>query len=227
LRKHTLVKQRILVVGHWHSGTTVLRRVIGACPEVYDYTEEVHIPFNAQQFDRDVHREGFDAYVTKTPLFSVNKKQAEFMSRRDIQTIAIIRDVRDVAGSLLDWSEPINYSVKSWIAVNRLLLDLGVKVVTYEQLFHPDKRIGEFGKLFGWLGLPFHEEYVTGDYRPDFNMVAPPDTNPGSHAGSAYRAWQVAQPVGYFAGKSRVALSAGDEEFIMERAGELTKEIYG
>jgi hypothetical protein len=209
---------RLFVVGHPHSGTTILRKIIGLHPRIVDCPHEVRLPLNMATAENSASRHTCLGFVCKCPV--VDLRGEEFLKREDIRTVAIIRDVRDVAVSM----RPRNYTLERvkgmWLRVNSMfdrLVSDSFRIISYEHLFEPEHLTERFGELFTWLGLDFDDKYVleSHEHPQRINSFSPPEEEPDRTRQGYFRAWQTNQPVGYFTGRYRGAMTEEDERELM------------
>jgi hypothetical protein len=189
---------RILIAGFPHSGTSILRKLVGNHPEVHD-----HFASETRRYTRDdrllrrifPRRYGGRRHVVfKWPFHDV---EAATNAHR---VIYIVRSPFDAFGSL--WQRfggelPDDHSPAAWQAYARFLLDRPSSdrhcFVRYEDLFRDDYRV--MRSLMDWLGLGWHEDIVRTEsrYAPIRFAGDRPQAEPERRDHAAFRAWQTSQ----------------------------------
>ena len=218
--------KRIYVVGNPHSGTTILRKIIGDHPDLFDITQEVRLPSQKQESLKtpNGYQQGNKGFVCKCPLVDIRSE--EFLKETEgLHVIGIIKDIRDVAVSMRERDEKytVQRVISDWTKINMMLDRLNesskspFKMVTYEKTFPEDKQIEKFREIFEWLGLDFDEKLLTESHlRPKkINSHVPTEKNPGRKNQGDFRAWQTSQPVKDLSGRYKTLLSQEDQDLIM------------
>ncbi len=199
---------RILIAGFPHSGTSILRKLVGNHPDVLD-----HFASETRRYTRD------DRLLRRLlPRRYSGKRHVVFKwPFHDVETatnahrvIYILRSPFDAFGSLcqrFDGALPADHSPAAWQRYARFLLDRPSSdrhcFVRYEDLFRDDYQA--MRSLMGWLGLAWHEDIVRTEsrYAPIRFAGERPQTEPGRSDHAAFRAWQTSQAFVSKAGQSR------------------------
>lgn len=186
---------KILVYGFAHSGTTILRKLIGNCIDVYDVPEEaLYVPcVNTEK----------NNIVIKYPIPKLpNNFYAT--SHKDYKIILIIKNPYDVFGSMFKRLGHLNYkgcTIHDWARYGALFLSFrnnsknNIFTVKYEEMFENKYKIIE--DMFSFLNLPYSEKEIIYKVRGSYvtkSRIIPenePDREGASHG--AFRMWQINQ----------------------------------
>jgi len=186
-------KLKIFVTGFQHSGTSILRKIIGNHKDIQDILNEVDF--------RAVMRPNTSpsVYVMKSPNCD-NRVFKACKIASHIKIVCIVKDPRDVLVSLekrsggeyhlekfkKEWCECVQNS----IAISKWPHGY---LVRYEDLFKDNYR--EVEKLFNWLELPYDESVITKNK----NRIAPiatdsiPQDEPPRTEHASFRSYQINQ----------------------------------
>jgi hypothetical protein len=166
----------VFIFGFPHSGTTILRTLVGRCDGLVEVREETTRPPKEDQ-----------RYVFKWPSAS-----EEFCSWVQYHRVFILRNPLYTFTSILrrfpGRTLPAGHSVEDWESTAELFLaKRGTDVMTllYEELFPSSHKV--LRTLIGALGLRFEENSVEGR-EPEVPAPSPVKEH------VSYRYWQVAQP---------------------------------
>lgn len=204
---------RILIAGFPHSGTSILRKLVGNHPDVHD-----HFASETRRYTRDdrllrrviPRRYGGKRHVVfKWPFHDVEG------ATNAHRVIYIVRSPFDAFGSL--WQRfggelPADHSPAAWQSYARFLLQRPSSerhcFVRYEDLFRDDYQA--IRSLMTWLGLDWHEDIVRTEsrYAPIRFAGDRPHGEPERSDHAAFRAWQTSQAFVDKSGQSRRHLPA-------------------
>lgn len=184
---------KILVIGFPHSGTTILRKLIGNSSNVYDVSRESFLTPNI-----DVKE---DNIVIKLPHMNGVPDNFYMRSHIDYKIVMLIKNPYDVFGSLTkryDTSIPKRYNLNTWIKYSKYFYNLkknipsNIFMLRYEDMFENNyKKIKE---IFKFLNLLYSEEEIIFNNRDCFivdNNIPKKRPLPTEHG--AFRTWQINQ----------------------------------
>lgn len=185
--------KKIIISGFSHTGTTILRAVIGHCKSVYEVREECsHI---TPEMEQEAKEGGYSTIVIKTTEFTRAKDYPDY------HRILLIRDPRFVFSSILRRKGEIPPK-RSFFEYKRRLnqwLRVGDNEKTYclryEDLFKSDfkaiKSLLRFIKIRYTKKVFDNSEWVnkTGDV-DSVPIAKPEEENHGE-----FRTWQINQPL--------------------------------
>jgi hypothetical protein len=205
---------RIFITGHQHSGTSILKKIIGNSPDVYDMLNEV---FPDWLLGEEIEGENEkDFVVLKYP--DCTDEVVEFSNELSaIKFICIIRDPRDIFTSLKERhgnSYTFDAFKKTWIPIMRNCIEVSKLhngyIVRYEDLFKNDYE--EVEKIFNWLGVPYEDTVVTKneERKVTSNCEEFPETIPTRKNHDQFRSYQISSPFTQMSGRYLTHLS-GDE----------------
>jgi hypothetical protein len=208
--------QRILVTGFPHSGTSILRKLIGNRGDVHD------LPFEKRDIDEQELAEATKNVsthvVVKFPLIPEN-----LMTDFDDWLVVAMKHPCDVFGSMSarfatdDTTESrVRHSVQDWGIFADQWFRLSRKrpkgyiAVKYEDLF--DQNFKTLRSVFAELELSFDESIVSSDRSDRIveESVDTPREEPARLEGKQHRLfrhWQINQPFENQTNKSRAYLS--------------------
>jgi hypothetical protein len=207
---------KIVVMGFPHSGTTILRKLIGNSPEVYDVQlETLHIP-NVNIKEENI--------VIKFTTTDIDDRLGNYT---DFKVVTIIKSPFDVFGSTnrrFDGQDPQNHTIPNWNKYAKGFIKYTEKpvdnmyTVRYEDLF--TNSYEQVQNIYKFLGLEFNEDIITtkrdvyiSPTCVDIPLEQPKNCTSGVPHGQ-YRTWQINQPFKNKTGDSRKYLSDVQEEII-------------
>jgi hypothetical protein len=207
---------RILIAGFPHSGTSILRKIVGNHPEIFDYHEREIVAFRERNMLARLATTFTGRYRgRKNIVFKWPFHDVEHRTNAD-RIIYIIRNPFDVFGSLklrFGTLLPDNHSPSAWQAYAQYFLSKPVSdrhfKIRYEDLFARDFAV--LKQAMTWTGLDWRDEmldtgsrYAPIQYNGDLPREEPPRVEHG-----AFRAWQTAQKLTDKTGQSRQHLDDG------------------
>ena len=187
--------KKILIVGFPHSGTSILRHILGKSSNVKEqFTEEYHPLLNNYICDKDF-------YLMKIPFF-----RKEFISKDydNIIKIFIIRNPLFVMSSINKRfgkdSVPENHKLNSYISTLKLFLDCknnnykNTYTIRYEDLFENDYH--NLKLLLDKIGLKYNNTIFTNEVDSSWGWPREkiPKIKPNNKDHSMYRVWNNCQP---------------------------------
>ncbi|WP_136255278.1 O-linked N-acetylglucosamine transferase family protein [Onishia niordana] len=198
--------ESIFVIGCGHSGTTLMASILGAHPEIHSIPRETYWFLNNPNVDREYPKEkrlclqeGKRLVCEKTPrhIYRISEIQEKFPNAK---FVAMLRDGRDVVGSLKNRSGSLEGGIKRWIADNRALLqhedNPRVHWVKYEDLV--TDQVGTMQKVFDFLTLDYTDK-VFDFHKKDYNWFGVQDAQETDGKGEKNhlqrRSWQMTQPI--------------------------------
>lgn len=204
---------RIYVFGFAHSGTTILRKIIGDHPDVYDYIKETYEPPVVYSKPH---------VVFKYPLLP------DRVVHWGCKNIMIMKNPYDIFGGYYlrygkDYLSIKGHTIGDYCEFARYFMrhtdDYKIK---YEDLF----KEGEIEKIFDWLGLEFKgikERKVYCSPSVPIPKEKPDNQREGEGHG-AYRTWQVNQTLRDMTGESAKFLPEDTLRYL--RNHPTIKELY-
>jgi hypothetical protein len=231
--------QKIIVSGFPHSGTTILRKLIGNHSKVFDVgrecyaVDEKHIEeFNRENTKKKRRGKSVDTHIAvKGPWGDRVIQNLDQYS--DYKVVIIVKNPLDVYASLklrfADSEFPEEYSFEKWREFAQMFQALpsasgtagsegegraGVFKMTYDELFENDYQ--KLKDLVEWLGLEWEDQVVKGNAkrRIPINSYYIPTTKPDRQANEKFRSWQTNQPLTNMSGEKRHVLSDKEVEMI-------------
>lgn len=213
--------KKIFVYGFPHSGTSILRKLIGNCSEVHDVPLEM--------VDLPKERILKDNVVIKA-TGSVLVRNFYDTIYGDYKIVIIIKNPYDVFGSLIKRfgrvDEPY-HTIDDWITYAESFMSFrndpkdNVFTVKYEELF--ENAFKKIEEMFEFLDLPYSKEEIIFSNRPayivDYHSSSNiPNDAPARSEHTMFRTWQINQKFTDKTGQSSKFLSDG----IKEELGRLT-----
>lgn len=241
LRGISIDSPPIFIVGCGHSGTSLIRTILGTHSRIYAIPQESNIAIeenyhwfqrSLQEFDQKTIAVGKHRWVEKTPkhIYHIGKI-LEWCP--DAKILLIIRDGRDVGHSIQARSGNLVAGLKRWVADNlagkAYWNHSNVYVFKYEDL------ISDFDTCIHQI-LDFlsekYENTMKEFYRQprirylgrngDKEISPPPNPSGNNHV--QYRNWQLSQPL--FDGRGRWQGMSDEEKVLMNKiAGEMLNEL--
>jgi hypothetical protein len=201
----------IFVYGFPHSGTTILRKIIGDHHLVREHYNETGDPPS----------KGTPHVVFKCPILPD-------LRQKDCKRVMIIKNPYDIFGSLYQrlgdkYLSTPRHSIQEYeYHVMHFLTTRDVKI-RYEELFEEEKRM----RLFEQLGLSYapiieRETYI-GDNWKEVPEAEPTYQTEGSYH-ALYRTWQINQPFENMTGHSAAYLPIAGRKKI--EASKIIQQLY-
>jgi hypothetical protein len=192
---------KIFVYGYRHTGTTILRKIIGSHSMIYDYIDETLFP------------PGLDAesVVFKHPSLPTHLQD-------DCKRVMIMKNPWDVFGSLrmrygdFTYEAAVNTLRSYGVFIEHFLVTTDLKV-KYEDLF----TAGVIEGLFESLGFEYEGEKDEPAYISSRHMDIPDKPPPTQREGddhARWRTWQINQPLRDMTGESAVHLEGWVKDMI-------------
>lgn len=218
----------IFIVGCGHSGTTLLRQVLGAHSKIYDIPYESRFCFDEKPerqiacFNRLTVCEGKTRWVEKTPrhIHCIPQLLERFPDGR---ILIILRDGRDVACSIRDRKGSIQQGILRWIEDNlageKYWNHPNVHVLKYEDLIDDfETTMRAVTDFIGEEYEPAMRDYHTRADNEGSSIGKPESVSGRDH--DLLRRWQMSQPL--FDGRGKWKRMTDEEKRIVwERAGEM------
>jgi len=193
---------RILVTGVPHSGTSILRKLIGNHPDVWDVsTECICIRSRPKGFTNE------KAFVCK--VTTVYKTWPE-----GYLIVGVYRDIHDILLGMEERGLDTTYEEfrREYIKQNTRLLEHAatkdnVIVVRYESLFDSEHTV--LKRVFGFCGLSFFPEIVTENHlrKALINRGEIQDEEPPRTSHEDFRTWQINSPFKQCGGRWKTEMS--------------------
>ena len=180
--------RKIIINGFPHTGTTILRRIIGDHPNVYDWEQEIYDVEPGEIF------KGMTHVVCKFVGLPIQ------IYPYDVTRIWLIKNPWDVFGSIYrrlgtSWKTAPGYQIKDylhfierWLIERVAFFDMTIK---YEDYFKEPKYLE-------WIWDRCDLSYTKGIAHRAAGMGsrAPiPDQEPPRHMSMDFRTWQINQPI--------------------------------
>lgn len=192
----------IFVTGSPHSGTTILRKIIGNHKEVSALEREISLNHITKDSIKGINTKFI---VAKSPHCDDNFCDI-IRSYTKTKAVCVVRHPLEVFASLKmrfahENKTQIEQRMVTWIKHNINCISLrnesrnNVMVIKYENLFH-DNHI-EVKNLFEWLGLDYYPEIISQNQnipsKVNWNGNIP-KTMPERTKQEAFRTYQINQP---------------------------------
>jgi hypothetical protein len=224
----------IFVAGCAHSGTTLLRTLLGRHSGIHEVGGESSLfckPSAARKRARVMRRwtrralaEGKHRWVEKTPnhVFHLAEILAD---RPDARIVLMLRDGRDVVYSLRDrghvygpWTNDFSGAARKWADAVRAGIAFAERVhtVRYEDLVADPERT--LLALAAFLDERFEPRMLQGRVTPEKGERRGRDN-------AEYRRWQADQPIFDARGRWRREMTDADKRVFKETAGDLLIEL--
>ncbi len=231
---HGSVK-KIFILGFPHSGTSILKRIVGNAPAVYEHPYETNAI--KPEITAAAAADGKQAVVIKDINFpwlpnyaipsDVPRLAAEFKAyladNTTVVFIMVIKNPADIFGSLNcrfgaaspDVRPPGHQFAEweTWAAVFSLFRSApqaNLFTICYEEFFAD--RHSKLFEMFSFLDLPFAASFLENDRTSLIveSVAAVPNQKPGSRADGSghgqFRTWQINQPIRDMTGESAAYL---------------------
>lgn len=221
----------VFIVGCGHSGTTLLKTILGAHPNIYSYPHESAMmyegPNHAKRMIRHYQRlavvQSAKVFIEKTPRH-IHFLDELLEVEPNARIIIMIRDGRDVAISYKKRNRGVVKGITRWVEDNRagqIFWDReNVHVLKYEDLIEDfDSTITA---ALNFIGEEYHQACK------DYHLKQRPKEKPSGQGGEdhqKFRDWQISQPL--FDGRGQwKALDGEERRAVKEIAGDMLAE-YG
>jgi len=196
--------KRILVTGYPHSGTTIVRKIIGNHPQMLDIQKETRTIDPADV--RKAKQLSKVGVVIKEPfLLRLGKNVRQIKEKyKGYKVIMMMRDPTDIVCSMnmrFNNDIPTNHNFEQWQRYAEIYLDsisdFAFKL-RYEEMFEND--YAKLKELFVWLGLEWSDSVidVNEDRKTQHNRGIMPrenkDVPPRNHSDN-FRTWQINQKI--------------------------------
>ena len=202
---------KIFIYGFPHSGTTILRKIIGNHSLVSEFYNETGDPPD----------KGNPHVVFKCPILPD-------LRQKDCKRVMIIKNPYDIFGSLYQrLGDRVLMTPRHSISdyedhVMHFLTTKDIKI-QYEELFEEEK----LQRLFERIGLsyqpPIERESYIGDKWKDIPEEKPVEQTEGSYH-ALYRSWQINQPLENMTGHSAVWLPLAIRKMI--ESSKIIQSLY-
>lgn len=212
---------KILITGFHHSGTSILRKVIGNHPQVYDVLHEIKPKSLAGMIAEEDW--GVPNVVMKSPLLS-DYLLGEIQKIQDkIKVICITRDPRETWASLkqryVDGQMTWEIFRRSWLECTMNSMEVSIIgngiLIKYEDLFKDNYKGTQ--DLFKWLSLEMVPGILdTTKRRVPVEVQRIPDKEPSRVTNALYRSWQINRPFLQAESKFRDLLTPGEIQLFDE-----------
>lgn len=226
------INKVIFITGYQHSGTSVLKRIIGAHPDVFE------VPSECWPNDIKLHKfGGYDICVCKIPLIWWSKEFKKNIEADGLTRINIIKNPLDVFSSLklryksYSLQSSKYEDVKQWEKWADYFLDHTPKTdfnLRYEDLFigngPNNKMIKGIISACGLSPCPNILELKQQENIP-IKCQSTPASKPERWDHEAFRSWQINQPLRNHSNENRHVLSKKDMEYITNLEG--FQRLYG
>ncbi len=222
----------IVVLGYQHSGTSIVRRIIGSHPDVWEVINESTLD-DLKPDDLPVDSKQYSHLVCKFAISKMDEISKDQFSQGD-KRVLVIRDLKDVIASLkLRYGQEDSASLREeqckiwgeWASYWRPRRgcsrgdDLCVR---YEDLFDD----GRLASIFEYIGLPACPKVLAFmvEHRVPINCEKVPDREPSRTQQEAFRSWQINQRFYNRNGENIYLLSEYEHDMI--EAIPLYQELY-
>lgn len=231
--------QPVFVMGCGHSGTTLMRELVGMHPSVYRTPNDVRLFTLADAERAGVIEAWNSACLAAGRRFWMDKMAAYIRQMGEIlewfpkaRLVVMVRDGRDVALSLRKRSD-FKSGVARWMADNlaaKPYLELpSVLTVTYERLVREPAET--LTQVFGFLGEPF--DPIVLDFWKANRERSDVDDETGRRLEAAadqrdfqtLRQWQISQPIYHGSGRWKAELTADERAYFKVHANDLLIEF--
>lgn len=216
----------IFIAGYQHSGTSVLRRLIGSHPSVFEVSVECVPKSICQKKLLKGNVNNLKHVVCKSPIIWFTDVYKKIIEEQGDYRINIARNPLDVFSSLYlryknyDPSRRNYEDVRHWVEWARYFLDstpdrdLNIK---YEDLFvGEDPNMEAIDRIISHCGLTPCPEILSLKQESECPVCysCVPKEEPDRHQHEAFRSWQINQPLRNQTNKNRHLLSDRDVDFI-------------
>jgi len=224
-----ITAEPIFIVGCGHSGTSLLLVILGAHSRIFAVPHESRIAAHCRwrfltamrKFNRWAIAHGKTRWVEKTPKHIMHIDNI-LKHRPNARILLIIRDGRDVAGSLQKRHGSLEVGIRHWVQRNthgkKYWNHPNVHVVKYESLISDFE--ATMRRVLSFIG----EEYEPGikEYYKSPTKIEKPASEGKSN--QQFQNWKVNQPIFDTRGKWK-HFSGADQAMIHKIGGELLAEL--
>lgn len=236
---------KILVYGFPHTGTSILRKLIGNSSDVYEVSEEVHyvdevlgkgvvLRYSDGQHSPPPTKVLQDNIVIKYAGGKPMPMNFHKTGYKNYKIVLCIKNPYDAFGSLFSRFGHFNFegcTVSDWVHYGNLFMYFRdnpyprVFTIKYEEFF--DNDFQKIKRLFKFLNLKYSKETIIYNERPVFITKNPliPKNKPSRFGDShgAFRNWQMNQPFTDRSGESVKFLSPDMKKILSDL--EITKKL--
>ena len=212
--KNTKIKKMIFITGMGHSGTSILRKIIGNHHGVFDVLNEADHLYGTTIPSK------YEFVVYKFPRKDFSFLDDSHQADSRFISVSIIRDPRDVfcshrkrGGGSCDAPALI----EEWIRHTETALNLEKQsygyLTQYEKLF--ENNYEGVKMIFDWIGLDSAQECieVNAQRKVSINTKTIPDREPVRFENNVlFRSWQINQPVKQMSGAWRNELDTATQK---------------
>lgn len=203
--------QKIIVTGFPHSGTTILRKIIGNHPRVHDIGRETYMIEKKHLQEAAKKNKGKQHPTTNIVIKGPwgSKVFDNLEKYKDYKIVCILKNPLDVYASFAvrfkDEKMPEKYNFEHWESFSKSIHhhhsknvqnvhSKNVHFILYHEMF--DKNFTNLKKLFTWLNLTWKDKVVTGNTtrRIPINYYYVPKQKPHRIENEKFRSWQTNQP---------------------------------
>ena len=205
---------KIIIYGFPHSGTSILRRMVGNCPDVHDVIgEKLYV-----EKDDLRHATGKDIVIKyPSPILPDNFYRT---THKDYKIVIIIKNPYDIFGSITKRFGHLNqehHKINDWVNHAELFLKFrnndvdNVFAMKYEEMF--ENNFEKMKNMFDFLGLQYEEKKIIHSHRKAYitsgNLQIPIHAPDRRKAHGQFRQWQMNQKFENMTGHSSKFLSSG------------------
>lgn len=240
VRGTNAVEPPLFVMGCGHSGTTVLKELLGAQSRIFKTPDDVKL-FRLGEAEREEVIARWDAEARAMGCRRWLDKMAAYV--HDIDAIlarfphailfVVVRDGRDVAVSLRKRYGDFARGVQRWLDDNRAALRFAshpaVTFVRYEELVRAPRPT--LRRLFARMGEEYEEE-IFDFYRQnrqslsvDFALGEQLERSADQSNFRELRKWQICQPLYDGSGKWQTGMRSDEREYFKAQANDLLIEL--
>ena len=213
IAKNTKLKKILFITGMGHSGTSILRKVIGNHYHVFDVLDEAENLYDVMVPSK------YEFVVYKSPRKDFDFLVDSHCTDSRFTAVAIIRDPRDVFCSYRKrmGSCDAHVFIEEWIKHAETAIELEKQSygysTQYEKMF--ENNYAGLKNVFDWIGLDSALECIeTNTQRKvSINTKTIPDREPERlENNEMFRSWQINQPVKQMSGIWKNELSKATQE---------------
>lgn len=200
--------KKIVIFGFPHTGTTIMKSIIGHIPDVYEIINEqlsieeddvriaestnkkfilCKFPYWTNKFMEDRFKEYYKIFIVRNPVYvytSLNKRFS--VMQYDDQGYKIMNNQVPL------WKYSDTVRLFNWFKVNSPLERM--MTIKYEDFF--DNNFQNIKNILDNIGLTYTDEIFDNSKYKNYsvNGVQIPEEKPSNFKHSEYRTWQINQP---------------------------------